>query len=265
MINNNGHQNSPCTFAEQLAAYLYDEIDGAEKIGFESHLHSCKACTDELSGFSVVRSSILEWRTGEFEHLATPAFALPAAPEIITEKRSWFAAIQGMFTVSPMQAAAFAAIAVLVISAGLFWFAAKRLDNQELAKVKNTENKHIDNQPVSSENIENPIPAPTINKNSRVQDNAVGTPKTSTPTVKSQSNAPFKISSQPAAPKTEINSTAPNTNTTPKIKAPVKNHAPVLDNDEDDEDNSLRLSDMFEEIGMNKSADNDLEEEVNNE
>lgn len=54
-----------CTYGasreEALVAYLYGEIDAAERAAFERHLRECALCRDELGAFGEVRSGLGRW------------------------------------------------------------------------------------------------------------------------------------------------------------------------------------------------------------
>src|SRR5262249_49804803 len=43
---------------ECLIAYLYDDIDSAERIAFGSHLSACRQCQDDLSALRGVRTAL---------------------------------------------------------------------------------------------------------------------------------------------------------------------------------------------------------------
>lgn len=258
-MNTNGHQNLSCTFAAQLVDYLYSEFAEAEKTVFESHLQNCRACADEAANFSQLRSSIIEWRENDFEPLQTPVFVLPAVRQKVVEKHSLIETIRSIFILSPMQTA-FAALFVLLTFAGIFWISSSYLRNEDLAS---------DTNRVKNENIQSPVVLPTAEIASRNEPNqspakevisqkfAAAVSKDSD--VKDNS-APGKISSPSAMPvvQKDLNKQiAPKTGTSPKIKAPVKNNIPAIDDEDEEDNNSLRLSDLFDEVGMNQPVKNE--------
>jgi hypothetical protein len=62
----------PCNYPdrdEQLVAYLYDDIDSAERTAFGLHLSACRQCHDDLSALRGVRTALGTWAPPE------PAFA----------------------------------------------------------------------------------------------------------------------------------------------------------------------------------------------
>ena len=262
-MKDNYEQNLPCTFAEQLAAYLYDEISDTEKGVFETHLQSCRICTNELTDFGALHSSIVEWRDNDFAVLQTPVFVLPALREIVEEKRSWFESLREFFTISPARAT-FASLAALILLAGLLWFASGSFNHEELADLSNTEKEIVKEQSQSGENVA-PVPTPPSRKNTaQVRsvesiDKDVSAPDSPSDTGKNLSGksvvAPDKVTAIPVIQKNSTKQTSPKKVANPKIKTPAKSDVPAMDDDDDDNDDSLRLTDLFDEIGMSNSGD----------
>src|SRR5215831_3569293 len=54
---------------EHLVAYLYDDIESAERAAFGLHLSNCRSCQEDLSALRGVRSALSTWAPPE------PAFA----------------------------------------------------------------------------------------------------------------------------------------------------------------------------------------------
>ena len=53
-----------CTYSDRdavLVAYLYDDIDAAERIAFETHVMSCLPCRSELADLRHVRTTLGQW------------------------------------------------------------------------------------------------------------------------------------------------------------------------------------------------------------
>jgi hypothetical protein len=255
MINEN---HNACRRAEDLVSYLYGEISRAEKTRFEAHLLDCGACAEEISSFGALRSSIIDWRERDFAPLETPPIRLPeteksfpAAVETASVSISWLAGLRQMFSLSPAWTGATAAMAALVICAGLFYVAVSSLQSGGETEVSE------------------------VNRNSSVTRSAVPTPTAptnGTPQIAGKdAEKPVESSKPPAAgnPKS-ANQTANRksattvferatetvkTDETPKTpKKPTANRAPrradvqlITDKDEDDE--TLRLTDLFDEIG----------------
>jgi len=58
-----------CTYTgdrdEILVAYLYDEIDSAERAAFEAHVRTCARCRTELAALGGVRQQLARWNPPE--------------------------------------------------------------------------------------------------------------------------------------------------------------------------------------------------------
>ena len=273
MLNNN-HKNSSCAFAEHLVSYLYGEIAGSEKIEFETHLENCSGCADELAGFGLVRSSILDWRK-EFSAIEMPAFVLPEAQArqfsetVSIENHSWFGEIRKLFSFTPTWAAG--AGAVLAVCVGLTLLAINFSGNGERA---GNDLKDVNSGVVSPTVEKKTQPPEKADKKGAVEksteyssnsgaskpgdlaDKAPATTKND-PAVPNNSAVKISSGSRNSAFE-EKSSQSPNDSAparanqdggikkSPSVKA---RKAPKLVEDEDDEDDSLRLADLFEEIG----------------
>jgi len=61
-----------CKFGSGIVPYMYGEMSGSESSSFESHLLECSMCTDEFASISSARYEVYEWKKLEFDPLATP-------------------------------------------------------------------------------------------------------------------------------------------------------------------------------------------------
>ena len=100
---------SACRYSDRdavLVAYLYDDIDAAERIAFETHVMSCLPCRSELAELRGVRTTLGQWIPPETTRvsLQTPAFT-PTSP-------AWWHAV-------PVWAQVAAAMLVLGVSASV--------------------------------------------------------------------------------------------------------------------------------------------------
>lgn len=237
-----------CEFAEQIVAYIYDEASAKERNKFESHLINCLPCADEIAGFGLVRSSINEWRKEEFFALESPALDIPQLRPIVvsSEKSSWIDELRKLFSFTPAWAGGFAA---LMICLGLVWFfynnskidtiaevpaiveeKPAELPKEEIVQTVNPPQSDIKETPQKVKQIEQKTVAP---KNQIVK--TVNTPK---------------LKSNPVQPKT--NNTMAQNNKSNKNNSSTyatKKDAPKLVEVAEEEDESLRLSELFDEIG----------------
>jgi hypothetical protein len=248
-------KNSTCDFAEELVSYLYEEMSSADKSRFEKHLKDCLPCRDELAEFSLARVAVQEWRDEEFAPLANPAIEIPYPAK---SSRSWLAQIREYFTLSPAWMTASTALAALAICVGLFviMFNSMPDGNDVVVQDKNIktvqspttgnqkQNSNISetnqNQPttnISSEppvKIDTPKPIKTVNEPTKI----------SVPSVSKPQNLPVKT-------------VQPRNNKKTTVQPPVKTNKQKVPRliDEDEEEDSLTLTDLLEDIGAREIDD----------
>jgi hypothetical protein len=238
--------NSPCSFAEEIIEYIYDEMNGEMKASFETHLAKCNSCADELAGFGIVRSQVSNWKLSEFSPLATPVTQLPVEQTEGTQiKRRWFDNLRDLVMLSPAWKTQTAAFATLVICFGLAYFV-----------INNPRNNVgiIDPTPIGeiAKATPNAIPTPPINTSPtpKVEVDEPNPAKPIVAAVKTITPKKVLVQAVQTAPKQTVivPKTKPNRGTKP---APVQPKADVnLVSDDEDEDDSLRLSDLFDEVSM---------------
>jgi hypothetical protein len=240
------NQNSNCEFAEELVSYLYDELAGKDKTRFEKHLPVCSACAAELSEFALTRTAVQEWRDKEFLPLPAPVIEIPFAHSQKRESisRSWLTSLRDLLTLSPAWMTAATAAAATVIFVGLSLVIFSSLPEKDDVLVKQTgDNKNIK---VS------PSPTTANNQNISIGKETTGPQTGSSPKPLNTDNP-----SGEAGPPVRISTTSKPANTKKpgqvreNIKPPknqTKQTAPRLIDDEE-EDDSLRLSDLLEGIG----------------
>ncbi|HEY0426539.1 MAG TPA: zf-HC2 domain-containing protein [Pyrinomonadaceae bacterium] len=261
MLSNN---NSTCRFQEEIVSYLYDEASVPENAAFVAHLTNCASCADELTAFGFVRSSIQEWRTEEICSLDMPALEIPALKTakieqktlISNESNSWLETLKRLFALSPRLAFGSIAFIALAACVGLIFVIANFSSNKNIAGKENQaseqilasnnntkieekistpkDEKNYASQPApeNQEKAENKFPEkqPLVKKESIVKTSAASKNKSSAP----KSNNTFAVSDKN------------NKNRNDKIQ---KQEIPTLSNFDDDDDKSLRLADLFSEIG----------------
>ncbi len=201
-----------CARAGDLVAYLYGEATERETQDFKGHLLVCTSCRTELSDFTGVRESIGMWREQALNP-ATASFASqfnPAPAQQILEakhKPSFFDAMRGFFTFSPMWMRGATAFGTLLL-ATLLVLALMRFFNQaETPIVKQTpqhaptqEEKTANNPGALKDEViavtpkDSPTPAPPVERNKR--------PKSSLKNLKANGNtvAGNRLATQPKAP-----------------------------------------------------------------
>jgi len=245
-------QISNCPFSERIVEYIYDEATVKEKKEFEAHLLNCLTCAEEIAGFGLVRSSINEWRKEELFVQNLPSPEISALRPIVgtSEKNSWFDNFRKLFPISPIWAAGFAVIVICFGFALMFFNSSKQeiaVNSNKISEIvpvsplrsNNTENLSKDEKAVVNKNFENN--AKTSHKIQTIEPNNIIQTKT---TNKTQQPKPKTVQQN-----TE-NSVARNELNKPKKTGNFqKNDAPTLADSSDDEDKSLRLAELFDEIG----------------
>ena len=256
--------NSGCGFDEQIVSYLYGEIGEAEKSNFENHLKQCASCEGELGGFSSVRTSIQEWRVGEFASLSTPVFVLPHMETSHESSPSRIKSVLAFFTFSHgwLPAAGTAALAVIAIFAGLLWFSAISPGDRKVVERR----QETDHEPVRAQNKDvaggdstDLRPSNSISEKKASDVVSLGfepkavakeSKKPEKPGASRVKTAEQRIASgelNSKIKKSALAKTDKNDKTAP-LRINKNNVPPLLV--EEDEDNSLRLSDIFEEVSL---------------
>lgn len=268
-MNNNHHKNN-CTFAGDIVSYIYNEIGAKEKSAFENHLADCTICADEIAGFSNVSFSIGAWRDSGFAHLATPKIEIHYDEkgwnnqEIGSIKNSWLAGLRQIFSLSPAWTTATAAMAALVLCAGLIFVAVNFSDtSSDLAEFDNQNPVKPAISPTTenvitrtAEEIADNAPKPSNKSSVNPPNETIQTELTKEPGNSEQPvNSTVKISEKVRIKNVPQNGsnqipvkTNESTGTKNNIKTVQNKKSPTLHNFEDEEDDSLRLADLFDEI-----------------
>lgn len=262
------NENS-CKFDEELVSYLYGEMSGPDKESFEVHLKGCNSCMAELDDLSLAHSSVLEFKSVKFDHLQTPVieieydktrFVPKSNTEAQTESASkpWFAAVRDLFTLSPSWATAATAFGALALTFGIFYFAVNSNDKDVVQdtspkaspsvspKTESNVGTNYSQEP-GNELVQNtkPTPTPPV-KTGAAQKNLVDSgDQPAVPVKASVTNVPKKKASKGTTD--DNKSVKPKALDKPSKALPKQKDVAIPDTD-DEEDDTLRLADMFEEI-----------------
>ncbi|HXG83224.1 MAG TPA: hypothetical protein VNI84_04265 [Pyrinomonadaceae bacterium] len=271
------HNN--CAHGEQTISYLYGEIDARSKAAFEEHSKNCSTCADEMAGFGSVRSSILQWKSEEFQLLNTPKIEFQNAPPesannidvspIKTD--SWIDRLRNLFIPSPFWAASFIFFIVL---GGLLLFVYNFSNNNQNNQIVkgNTGDSQIPNSSSINLNKEAEIAGKTIpDDTKRISEDEL--PEVEKPANKniiakdSESNKTnIRVASAAKSEQITVSKTysevsrrnisasagkSKNLNTVAAAKIPARKlRIPQIEQIEDGEDDAtLRLTDLFDEVG----------------
>ncbi len=113
-----------CARANDLVAFLYDEVNEYEARDFELHLQNCSECKSELLGLRQIRQSVVAWRDESLSVIPTSVgsntLAVSAGFRPVSQKnRSAVAAVRQFFALSPLWmkgAVAFASVLFCVVA-----------------------------------------------------------------------------------------------------------------------------------------------------
>jgi anti-sigma factor RsiW len=219
--------NLICEYSESVVAYLYDELPVRETSIFEAHLEHCILCTDEFAAVADTRYSVYEWHKEAFVPLATPRFVVPQEPLRV----GVWAQIAGLFaTMRPTLAFAGGMAAVLLATFVGFNMLGP-------AETDIAANSVPVVQPATIT-----VPTPSVVEPQFAVDSAENTPQlTKTRTLRATRTVVKPTVERKPIPKT--------------VEAGIGNplrqarKAPALSNDVEVEDESLRLTDLFDEVG----------------
>ena len=229
-----------------LVSYIYGEMEERLRDVFEAHLERCDECAVELGAISDARLGMVEWRRTDFDHLASPQIVLPevgfARPSQVPEKSGVFAGFIKSLALWPSFAKAGVglAAAAIVVAVAYFAFVGRAPNNTEMAN----DGSQIATPPSETPAVTPPQP---IDKHQFVADNT---------TIK---NDPVHASEHRT---TQARSSVPSSHLIAKRQSPATkvtrqlgtetakiNIAPRLNSFEEDEDKTLRLTDLFSQVG----------------
>jgi len=228
---------SECGFTTELVPYMYGELGSTESGVLESHLIECGDCRDEFAAVSSARYEVYDWKQIEFEPLTTPVFEIPYAgvPEP-AGAYSWVNKVRAAFSNSwAVPSVAFASVALLSIFAASFYFSGES-----------------ETVPYLSSNVA--VPGPSISPIDLKREVTVKNEDKALSALVPQSVA--APSSTRSTPKPRARDAAAvkrqdNIRTTAVTGRPVPStsrRAPTLNEFTEEEDTSLRLAQLFDDI-----------------
>lgn len=245
----NGNHKSSCEFTADIVSYLYNEIGATERIRFESHLAGCSTCTDEFAGISNARFSVFEWQKESFAQLTTPEIVIPyRTKRSDVEMQStvgFFAGIRNLLALSNWYSAA-AMAGGLAVCLG-FGFAAMTYFGRSDRQIAHSDPINVSGEPVAPD-VAPPTPPTPVDevKNPVV---AVNAAKKDSPVryahaaTSPQENRQAKFKGPAIVRQPRLANDVADRNVVPQNRK-----APVLSGDSDDDDKSLRLTDLFDTV-----------------
>ena len=217
-----------CPYGDDIVSYMYEEMPVTERSAFEGHLVACQVCTDDFAAVSLSRFEAYDWKRLEFDPLATPRIAIPYQAKTISfgERLS---AWMSWATLVPVAAA-------LVIGLSIVYLLISNSGKSE---------------PMVAANEELTVPASSESTPAQRQPTVTRSVEIGTKTPASPSKVQLASTSHKSAlPKTQL---AQRVGRAPKLgndlaeNIPDMKHAPRLGIRDEEDDRSLRLSDLFDE------------------
>lgn len=214
----NKDQVSSCGLGTAMMSYIYGELAESGRASIDDHLAVCSACTDEFAELSISRFSVYEWKREVFDSIPTPSFVIPF--EADAASAGWLAGLR-LVLASRTPAVGFAVLAIAALGTGLIALMGTR------APVDVTSVPALE---IKGETPAEPRPALQEPVSTRFRrSTAARVQATPTRVAVKQSNRVIETSTR------AIN---------------AGQQRPSLSNYRDDEDTTLRLSDLFADGGV---------------
>jgi len=236
MLNEKDH-HSTCEFAAEIVSYIYNENTFVEGQLFEKHLGECTFCVEEFAAISEARFDIYEWHKEAFVPLSTPEIVIPYPVRSI-ENVGLLAGFREFLTGSwPSLAAAFGGLALVVAFAAVFFSSfssgpeqiARNDAGNQAGSANNTIRTEVNSSGGGTSTLA-VVPTETV----------VDIPQTGLP-------AKAISGSRTRRPLRQLQASTNRSNSV-RTQGTVAT-APSLSGVGEEADNSLRLSDLFDEIG----------------
>ncbi|MFN6964787.1 MAG: hypothetical protein ACK4S4_13610 [Pyrinomonadaceae bacterium] len=229
-----------CRPGDELVSYIYGEMPVERLKKFEEHLPGCETCISELAALSESRFDIYEWRSRAFEPLQTPVFDNPASSVSVGRAAGLLEYLSGAFaswsTGSTIAAGAAAALIVVGIAGAALLGRGIESLPADVAAIEADDPVPGPSTPVLQGPADSSEPSAAVRanrRNSRSSDE------------RAAAREPRRPASPPAI-RRAIVADAPRT----QLSGPGVRGGELHLNDFDyEEDASLRLADLFEEVG----------------
>jgi hypothetical protein len=222
-----------CPFAEEIVSYIYGEIDGAAESDFETHLADCTVCTDEFAAVSNSRFSVYEWKTEAFDPLPTPEIIIPY-PSMKEEISVGFLVAVRAWAGQLRMPVAIAAVLAVCIGLGFIILSNFGKGEQKVANKVEAPALQPDRQP------------DVVQRASVPQGDTAEPKRTLTSTSKP---LPASTIPQKRFAKRSLSDLNKQENAIQRNRTLQLQKAPVLTAYQEADDDSLRLADLFDEVG----------------
>ena len=225
-----------CKYSNEMVPYMYGELATSAATEFESHLLECQACTDEFAALSAARYEVYDWKKVEFDPLPTPAIEIPAG-EVVSV--TWIEKLRAAFSGWAMPAAAFGGVAIIVTLVAVF--AISRYETSSPSVARNETNIPANDNTNTNRSAAAPlVRKPEASVKPDVAESERITDPNSKPVVVNDSTPRRAVRTQPAVARPVPAGPRPTRAETQSV--------PRLNEFSEEEDSSLRLAELFEDI-----------------
>ncbi|MBP6003281.1 MAG: zf-HC2 domain-containing protein [Pyrinomonadaceae bacterium] len=235
------NNSAACKDAGDVVSFIYGEMPEDERELFENHLLDCEPCTVEIESLSDARFSVIEWRQDAFDGLAVPQISIPyARPAVAADaepgfiEKTWATLFGGR---GLSLAASMAVITVLLFGgiAGFYLLRNAPAGNDQAAGSNSNAEIAANRKPeptptVVRENVSPVAPDPADTETTK----AVTTNSGVKPLVTKAADRRTNRTQRPAPRMPMVAGTG--------------TKAPKLSATDEDEDDGLRLSDLFDQV-----------------
>lgn len=224
-MENKDHVSS-CGLGTAMMSYIYGELAEGGRASIDDHLAVCSACTDEFAELSISRFSVYEWKREVFDPFPTPSFVIPF--EADAASAGWLAGLR-LVLAWRTPAVGFAVLVIAALGTGLIALMGTR------APVD------VTSVPALEIKGETPAAPPTL---------AAAEPR---PALQEPVSTRFRRSTAARVQATPTRVAVKQSNRVIETSTRAINagqQRPSLSNYRDDEDTTLRLSDLFADGGV---------------
>ncbi|HBR56558.1 MAG TPA: hypothetical protein DEA22_03670 [Blastocatellia bacterium] len=239
----NNNNNLPCSYAESLIDYLYGECSIAEKSRMEAHLKDCLDCSFVLEEITFARNAVADWKELEFVKLLTPPITLKPAISresagLLSNFKIFIASLLSM----PRLAAAGTAFVILLALIGGFSLVLRDGSVNESAAVNSDVNK---GDTALSPSVD---PARKQNEQQEASPNTTQVAENNRKVVAVSEDELLPRGKRPVVNRRSYKKSTLRNETAVTISKGAERQLPRLNDFEDYQDKSLRLSDILDEI-----------------
>ena len=240
------NHSSRCEFAEDIVAYMYGEMPAKEQDVFEAHIAECQTCIDEFAVVSEARFSVYEWQRSEFAPLETPTIRVPIE-KASAAGTSWFQKFTYAFSPAPAYAAL--GIVVALVLGFILLRSAGQKSSPTLAENGQITGLNSSRERADMREDAQPVEPAVSSKGS--EQKRLGELKEYTePTTAERPRARIVRAETASKPQRVATAkTVPPMRTEASTAKPAKGKTvPRMNDFSDEEDNSLRLAELFDDV-----------------